>query len=102
MIRRPSLRPGTIWQRARVMTGTTKKHIFFQLEKKNVLGTFLPLEKGRNTAILGPTDFFSDTRTCWVVREENKKTMESDSKNTKKFKKVIACGIELTKWSVQS
>ena len=58
------------------MTGTTKKHIFFQLEKKNVLGTFLPLEKGRNTAILGPTDFFSDARTCWVVREEKK--TESD------------------------
>ena len=81
------------------MTGTTKKHIFFQLEKKNVLGTFLPLEKGRNTAILGPTDFFSDARTCWAVREE-KKNQWNPTPPPKKKKKIIACGIELTKWSV--
>ena len=59
---------GTIWQRARVMTRTTKKYIFFQLFF--VFGAFLPLEKGRNKAILGPIDFFSDARTCCVVREE--------------------------------
>ena len=32
--------------------------------------TFLGLEKGRNTAILGPTDFFSGARTCWVVESD--------------------------------
>ena len=76
---------GTIWQRARVMTRTTKKYIFFQLFF--VFGAFLPLEKGRNTAILGPTDFFSDARTCWVVREEPPPQQNPTQKTPKNSKK---------------
>ena len=44
------------------------------------------MEKGRNTAILGPTDFLSDARTCWVVREEPP-PQRSPTKKTPKIKK---------------
>ena len=56
------------------------------------LGTFLPLDKGRNTAILGPTDYFSDARTYWVVREEKKSQRNTTQKTPNNSKKSSPVG----------
>ena len=62
-------------------------------------GTFFTPGKGPKYGHFGADRLFLDARTCGVVREETP-PQRNPTKKTKNFNKIIACGIELTKWSV--
>ena len=62
-------RLGTFWHQV-----TTTSIIFIFHE------CFFPLEKGRNTAIFGSTDFFSAVGPCRVMREQKKTTVSTQKR----------------------
>ena len=88
MIRRPSRRRGTTQRRLPVTARTITRKVFLFCFFLFFI-TFQPPEKGQNTAILGPTGFFSAVHACRGVHA-NKKTKQGSTKKTPKISKKLS------------